>query len=192
MTVADAHPPAASAHLAPPGTGTGQIDLTVTRRHGAATFHGIGVPAVDAALDLLVETVCDLLEVDYAGVHLLDAETHRVLACSTGDVLAPVPRSDSLCGVLLDRHVGVVGADARPFEIVEIPDTAADPTLPPAAAAGYAAPVRFYAAAPLCDAGGLVLGTLCAIAHHPRSLTATERRTLLFLGLAATRLLQPR
>lgn len=167
------------------------IDLTVTRRVDTATFHGVPAQAPGAALDLLVETVCELLDVDYAGVHLLDAASHRVLACSADEALAPVPRSDTLCGVLLDRHV-LPGAGARAYEIVEIPDTAADPTLPTGAAAGYAVPVRFYAAAPLFDDRGAVLGTLCAIAHHPRSLTATERRTLLFLGLAATRLLKAR
>lgn len=167
-------------------------DLTVTRREGAVTFHGVPENAYEAALDLLVETVCDLLDVDYAGVHLVDADTHRVLACSADDAVPAVPRSDTLCGVLLARHVLPVAAGARRYEVVEIPDTAADPSLPTGAATGYAVPVRFYAAAPLFDADGAVLGTLCAIAHHPRSLTAAERRTLLFLGLAATRLLQSR
>ena len=140
-----------------------------------------------AAFDLLVETACDLLEVDYVGVHLLTGDTHRVLATSDVVPYPPLPRSDSLCGVLLAHYDG---QGPHPFEIVEVGDTRLHPGLPFTTPVDGVAPVRFYAAAPLFDTRDTLVGSLCAIAHHPRVLTSAERRTLALLGLAASHLLQ--
>lgn len=140
-----------------------------------------------AAFDLLVETTCDLLDVDYVGVHLLAGDTHRVLATSDAAPFPPLTRSDSLCGVLL-AHYETDGP--HPFEIVEVCDTAARPGLPFTTPVDGVAPVRFYAAAPLFDDADALVGSLCAIAHHPRVLTSAERRTLTLLGLAASHLLE--
>ena len=68
-------------------------------------------------------------------------------------------------------------------------DTAADPTLPFRGTDADAAPVRFYAAALLRGDDDRPLGTLCVIAHHPRTFTGAERRTLLLMGVAASQLL---
>lgn len=149
---------------------------------------GEPLPATaSAGFDLLVETACDLLDVDYVGVHLLTGDTHRVLATSDVVPHPPLPRADSLCGVLLARYDD---RPPRPFEIVEVCDTAQCPGLPFTTPVDGVAPVRFYAASPLFDAHDALVGSLCAIAHHPRQLTPAERRTLALLGLAASHLLQ--
>jgi GAF domain-containing protein len=172
------------------GQRIGDVTVTNTRpTDGRPTASGAGTGATDPddAFDVLVETACDLLDVDYVGVHLLTDDTHRVLATSDAVPHPPLPRSESLCGVLLTR---CVGAGPQPFEVVEVSDTAAWPGLPFTTPVDGVAPVRFYAAAPLFDAAGVLVGSLCAIAHHPRVLTPTERRTLALLGLAASHLLQ--
>lgn len=163
--------------------------LPVAVDDGVAVSHRLADRSVATALDVLVESACELLDVDYAGVHAIDAERHTVLAGSSD--IGPVtrPRFDSLCGVLLDRHVPPHAADDPPLgTVIEVRDTAMDPTLPLVLQGLEEAPVRFYAGTPLL-AEGVVIGTLCVIAHQPRALTPLERRTLLLLGVAAARIL---
>ncbi|MHA3705105.1 GAF domain-containing protein [Jatrophihabitans sp. YIM 134969] len=166
-------------------------ELVVNRRVGAAVFHALPDAGAVAGLDVLVETLCDLLDVDYAGVHLFDGDEHQVLVSSDPEPHPPLPRSDTLCGVLVDRHTAeYAGADGATngWDVVEVPDTREDPSLP-SVFAGEVAPVRFYAAAPLRDHAGRPIGALCVIAHHPRALTCTERRTLVVMAVAASALL---
>ena len=200
MTVTDARPAAGSptpeAPTLFPGLTTSVPDacapgLRVAHREGAVVHHGPSSAAPAAALDLLVETACELLDVDYAGVHLVADGIHRVVATSDTVAHAPMPRLDTLCGVLLARHVPEDSFDlVLGPQVIEVGDTAADPTLPVVSlTAEDAAPVRFYAAVPLTGADGRARGTLCVIAHHPRAFTDLERRTLLLLGVAASTLL---
>lgn len=179
-------------HTGPTLDHVAQDDLVAVRRDGAITVFGVPEPGAARLLDLLVDTTCESLGVDYAGVHLLRQGTHEVAAAAPAADALPETSlpSDSLCSAVMARAPQTEHAP----QVVEVADTLADPELAGLFAARWgdvpaAAPVRFYAAAPLRDADGTVVATLCAVAHHARELTTDERRILLVLGLAAARVL---
>lgn len=68
-------------------------------------------------------------------------------------------------------------------ELLEVPDTAADPRfaenpLVNGHAANGEPPLRFYAGAPVILDGAHAVGTVCVIDHQPRELTDGQRRAL--------------
>lgn len=52
--------------------------------------------------------------------------------------------------------------------------------------------IRFYAGIPLTNPEGLVLGTLCVVDHHPRRLSAAQRKALQALSRQVLALLELR
>ncbi|PWW46361.1 putative PurR-regulated permease PerM [Melaminivora alkalimesophila] len=121
----------------------------------------------------------DIFDVQQAMVSLVDAEMQRPL-CSHGRLAPPgvteaeeeealragMPRALSPCAhvVAARRPMAVadIGRDAR---------FAGNPVL-------HARGVRFYAGAPLRDAAGHVLGTLCLLDSRPRAFDPRELRLL--------------
>lgn len=63
-------------------------------------------------------------------------------------------------------------------DIFEIPDTHKDTRFAENPLVTGHPDVRFYAGAPLITRGGFALGTLCAIDHRPRELTARQKEAL--------------
>ncbi|QFT62891.1 sensor histidine kinase [Roseivivax sp. THAF30] len=78
-------------------------------------------------------------------------------------------------------------------EILEIPDTQADPrTADNPLCRDGETPVRFYAGAPLVSDRGHALGTLCVLDTRPRTLEPHQRRALKALASQVMRLLELR
>ena len=133
------------------------------------------VPLFEAAS----KRAADIFDVPLAMVSLIDADRQHVgaaygpLVAVDGAGVAPVsteelslPRPLSLCGhVVLNAQTMVVPDVSRDLRF------AGNPAL---AAKG----VRFYAGAPLRDAAGHVLGTLCLLDLEPRTMSQREVKLL--------------
>lgn len=147
--------------------------LAALRASGALDARAL--PLFDAA----AKRAADIFDVRMAMVSLIDEDAQRVHGSfgalpSADDAAAPaaddrafdVPRAVSLCG-----HV-VANA-----QTLVVPDVARDMRF-----AGNATlrsrGLRFYAGAPLRDAGGHVIGTLCLLDSEPRALVQREVRLL--------------
>jgi predicted PurR-regulated permease PerM len=136
-------------------------------------------PRAQRLFDAGAKRAADIFDVALAMVSLIDADSQQVRGASgqlhdrSDAQAAPVrgeglniPRAASMCG-----HVV---ANAR---TLVVPDVAKDmrfagnPTL-------QSRGLRFYAGAPLRDAGGHVLGTLCLLDTEPRALDQREVRLL--------------
>ena len=162
-----------------------QDDLAEMRRHNAIVLYGLiegADVAPSAELDDLVATTKQLLGVGYAAVHILARDTQQTLASTDATVPASIPREQSICAVVMANY-----GDAK---VIEVPDATEEPLLQDNPFVdGELGTVRFYAATPLVGREGIAVGTLCVVSDRPRVLTATERRTLLYLGYAAVHIL---
>ncbi|WP_459615840.1 helix-turn-helix domain-containing protein [Bordetella sp. 2513F-2] len=70
--------------------------------------------------------------------------------------------------------------------VFEVPDLAEHPVFSQNPAVANAPHFRFYAGAPVYDADGFALGSICIIDFHPRQLDQNQRRTLLELAAIAS------
>jgi GAF domain-containing protein len=116
-------------------------------------------------LDHVTDLVRRVLNVPTAMVSLLDDEHQHVLSCPGGPVGAAgaaFPLSQSIC-----RHAVVRG---EPLAVVDAREEPLLADLVPTPGA----PVVAYLGAPLLDAEGNALGSLCAIDQRPRQWTRDQ------------------
>ena len=122
-----------------------------------AALRGLELLGTDPepAYDRLSQLAQKFLDMPIAVVALVDEEYSFFKSCAGAD-LPGIPKDDGPCGYTILRKDALV-----------IPDMRADPQFaacPVVASFG----IRFYAGAPLFDADGLPLGTLCVLDIEPR------------------------
>ncbi|CAN5380975.1 hypothetical protein BH09PSE6_BH09PSE6_21960 [soil metagenome] len=135
-------------------------------------------PRARALFDTTAKRAADIFDVPLAMVSLIDEESQLIRgahgALPNADPASPsvqgaelnIPRSISMCG-----HVVAAG------KTVMVPDIARDLRFagnPALKAKG----LRFYVGAPLSDAAGHIIGTLCLLDVRPRSFEPRELRLL--------------
>lgn len=112
----------------------------------------------------LVKQICD---VPVALISLVDADRQWF---KSRDGFEPVQTSIEMA---ICAHTILQG------DVLEIPDTRADPrTRDNPICTDGAAPIRFYAGAPLISRSGYALGSLCVLDTRPRELTPVQRDAL--------------
>jgi len=133
--------------------------------------------ALDASLrgtfDSAARRAADIFDVPTAMITLIDdqwqynhGDSTKSGRIGTGDPERGPERSESMCG-----HVVVGGA------VMVVPDVQRDPRFagnPALIESG----IRFYAGAPLRDADGQVLGTLCLHDTEPRTMSLRDAKLL--------------
>ncbi len=90
------------------------------------------------------------------------------------------------------RDISFCGHAIHGKEVFQVPDSAQDPRFADNPLATGAPHVRFYAGAPLINSDGLVLGTLCVIDNHSRTLDLEQTRALEALARQVVNLLKMR
>lgn len=145
-----------------------------------AAVHASGAldPRAQLVFDAAAERVAEIFDVPVAMVSLIGEDKQLVCGLSrqvplpdgSGDTLSAedlnIPRGLSLCGHAVANAQTLVVPD-----VTRDPRFAGNPAL-------QAKGVRFYAGAPLRDAGGFVLGTLCILDFQPRTVNPREQRLL--------------
>jgi diguanylate cyclase (GGDEF)-like protein len=85
----------------------------------------------------------------------------------------------------LEREIAFCAhAIMRPEQLMVIEDLRADPRFADNPLVRGGPGIRFYAGAPLCDAGGHALGTIAVLATEPRSFGAVQRELLRDLAVS--------
>ncbi len=152
-------------------------ETDAVRLHAVRTSGALDVRA-EPIFDTMAKRAADIFDVSMAFVSVIEENdqnvrgSHGTLAAAdgaSGDTVGrdlDMPRSLSLCGhVVANSQTLVVPDVARDLRF------AGNPAL-------QSKGVRFYAGAPLRDAGGHVLGALCLLDTRPRSLDQREVRLL--------------
>ncbi len=120
----------------------------------------------EEVFDDLVRLAAHVADTPVALVSLVD-EHRQWFKAKHGTDLTHTEREISFCG-----HVVAGGA------ALVVPDAFEDPRFHDNPLVKGTPPVRFYAGMPLTTAEGYTLGTLCAIDHRPRELTAQQLKLL--------------
>ena len=144
-----------------------------TERLNALRVSGALDARAQPLFDAASKRAADVFDVPMAMVSLIEEKTRAVRGLyggPPGEAIRPedlnAPRRLSLCGhVVANAQTMVVPDVAQDLRF------AANPAL-------KAEGLRFYAGAPMRDAGGHVLGTLCILDFEPRALTQREVRLL--------------
>jgi diguanylate cyclase (GGDEF)-like protein len=120
----------------------------------------------DPALEAVTRVVAYVTGARAAAVHVLDdSHQHRIVA--TGVAVGSGPLDQTLC-----RHVATEG------RALIISDVTLDERFSSLSFLLGPTPVRFYAAVPLADSEGTVIGTVCAFDPEPRTVTPVQVRRL--------------
>ena len=135
----------------------------------------------EAAVDALVRVASCVCEVPIAVVTLVDAVRQCFLS-SIGLDVSETSREVAFCS-----H-----AILNPREILEIEDTTLDERFWDNPLVTGEPKIRFYAGAPVVDAQGYALGTLCVLDRKPRRLTPSQRELLSELSGAVMKLIEAR
>ncbi len=123
------------------------------------------------ALGEITDFAAALCDASVALVSLIEEDRQRFLA-STGVDAGQSPRSHAFCAQAM------LGAD-----LFVIPDATKDPRFSSDALVTGPSHIRFYAGAPLIDADGAPMGTLCVIGDEPRAgLTPLQTQGLTLLA----------
>ncbi len=128
-------------------------------------------------ITLLASIIC---KTPIALVSLIDSDRQWFKSHHGLDV-RETPRDISFCGHAIHGK-----------EVFQVPDSAQDPRFADNPLATGAPHVRFYAGAPLINSDGHVLGTLCVIDNHPRTLDLEQTRALEALARQVVHLLRMR
>jgi CheY-like chemotaxis protein/HPt (histidine-containing phosphotransfer) domain-containing protein len=130
-----------------------------------SALHALGIldSAPEPVLDELVAEAARVCEVPIALVSLVD-EHRQWFKAQTGLEVSETPREQAFCA-----H-----AILTPERLMVVPDAQADPRFSANPLVTADPRIRFYAAAPLVDAAGHALGTLCVLDRVPRELTVEQ------------------
>ena len=143
--------------------------------------HDILDSAPEAAFDDLVAIAAAICGMPMASVTLVDADRQWSKA-RMGLEDSETPRDAAFCA-----H-----AILRPHETMVVPDAREDDRFRDNPYVTGAPGIRFYAGAPLLDAEGLPIGTLCVMDSEPRVLDAVQQAALQALSRQVSVLLELR
>ena len=155
------------------------ISTEQPKRIAAIRRYDLGVGAHKAVFDGLVELASQICDCPVALVSIV-RERDQHFEARLGLEVDGTGLNASICShaILQDG-------------IAEIPDTRLDPrTRENPLVTDEAAPMLFYAGAPIVVEGGIALGTVCVLDRRPRVLSEQERQGLRLLALQAARHLE--
>lgn len=143
-------------------------------------FYIVGT-APEKLFDDLVALVARLFDTPISLISLVDSEEVWFKAQAGLPGATKVPRTDSLCSVVVHKNEPVV------FEnLAASPCTLVNPEVAESLA------LRFYAGAPLHDAQGQPIGALCVIDRQSRTFSAEEQALLERLASVVMRTIELR
>ena len=122
------------------------------------SYEIMGAPA-EFAFDDIVDFASEITACPVAFVHFIDSERQWAMAA------ANVPRETSEC----HKEDSICNVVIRQNDVVVIPDTLEDERFKDIACVRDTPNVRFYIGAPLINAKGFALGTLCLVDFEPRT-----------------------
>lgn len=150
------------------------IALNESQRLVALERTGLLDTVPEEAFDRLTWLAAHSLNAPVALMTLL-TPTRQWFKSRFGLDLLETPRSWAFCNhTILQKQVFAVEDLACDPRFVDNPAVAGEPRF------------RFYAGAPVLDARGFVVGSLCVIDHKPRTLDERETQTLLALAALAS------
>lgn len=138
-----------SPHLAP-------LHALEEERLASVHKHRVCVPVDDPLLQSVARKAARICGTPLGLVSIMEADSERFVGCTGGDV-GPVARSLSFCAYAILEP-----------DVLTVEDTWADPRFrenPYVVGEPFA---RFYVGAPVFDANGLPLGSVCAIDFRPQ------------------------
>lgn len=135
--------------------------------------------APEAVFESFTRLARSILEVPISAVGLMD-KNRQWFKSIQGLCIAEAPRSEAFCA-----H-----AILRPHEILLVPDALEDARFADNAMVTGEPHIRFYAGAPVLDAEGTPLGTLCVIDRVPRELDMRQLQHLADLAAGVSAALQ--
>ncbi len=136
--------------------------------------------AHEPVFDAITELAAAICEAPIAMISLVDAD-RQWFKSYLGVDFRESPRSSSICAhAMLGDEVMEVFDATRDERFVDFDGVVGSPH------------IRFYAGAPLRDAEGFALGTVCVIDREPRTLTPAQRASLTHLSTVVMRLLEAR
>jgi diguanylate cyclase (GGDEF)-like protein len=131
----------------------------------------------DAAFDAVVETARQLLDVPIVAISLVD-RSRLWFKAARGLAEAQICRSVSFCDHTVRQNAPLIIEDTLLDERFERSPLVLDQPH-----------IRFYAGVPLLGPGGLAIGALCIMDHHPRRLNPFNEQQLCSLALLANELI---
>ncbi len=134
----------------------------------------------EAVFDRITRLAAQVLNVPIALVSLVDADRQWFKSCAGLDAVE-TPREVAFCAHAIMQAAPLIVADAtQDVRFSANPLVTGDPN------------IRFYAGVPLRSAGGLAIGTLCAIDSKPRQFSADETNILIDLAALVSKEVQLR
>ncbi|WP_067509489.1 GAF domain-containing sensor histidine kinase [Actinoplanes sp. TFC3] len=130
--------------------------------------------AAEEDFDDIAQLASEICGTPVALVTLI-AEDRQWFKAKVGLDLTCVPRDVSLCAYALHSH-----------DLLEVPDTRADPRFLDNPLVTGEQGFRFYASAPVILDGSHAVGTVCVLDRQPRELTGGQRRALRSLARHAS------
>jgi PAS domain S-box-containing protein len=144
----------------------------VSRLSALRELHILDTEA-EKEFDELTVLAAQICQAPVALISLID-EQRQWFKSRVGLSLAETPRDIAFCA-----H-----AILQPKSLLEVPDTQLDKRFSNNPLVLESPYIRFYAGAPLVDADGYALGTLCVIDHVPRKLAEAQLEALTVLSRA--------
>jgi PAS domain S-box-containing protein len=136
--------------------------------------------ASEESFDELTALAASICQTPIALVSLVD-EDRQWFKSRVGWMATATPRDVSFCAhTILDRDLLIIPDASADERFANSPLVTSDPG------------IRFYAGAPLVNAEGHALGTLCVIDRRPRELTAEQAQALRILSHQVVALIETR
>lgn len=134
----------------------------------------------EPVFDRITRLVAQILNVPIALVSLVDAD-RQWFKSRVGLEATETPREVAFCAHAITQTAPMIVVDAtQDVRFEDNPLVTGNPN------------IRFYAGVPLRSAGGLAIGTLCAIDSKPRQLSADETNILIDLAALVSKEVQLR
>ena len=134
----------------------------------------------EVAFDRITRLVARVLDVPIALVSLIDTD-RQWFKSRVGLDAIETPREVAFCAHAITQTAPMIVVDAtQGVRFEDNPLVTGNPN------------IRFYAGVPLRSAGGLAIGTLCAIDSKPRQLSADETNILIDLAALVSKEVQLR